>query len=80
MLEWLTEIITNKDPYPKTVEEVLDDNIKFKKAVLDALYEFKKTSPFRGTEGEKWKKFQKINVTLSKIYNIQMPILIFCTR
>jgi hypothetical protein len=70
-------LIRWRDPYPKTVAEVLDDDIKYKKEVLEAVMAFKKTRPWRGSPKVQYVKFQKLNVALSAIYNIPVPTLIF---
>lgn len=66
-----------KRNYPKTVEEVLDDDMKYKRATLVAMSRFKKSRPFRGTNEEKQEKFIRLNSEFSKAYDIPPPTLVW---
>ncbi len=59
--------------YPKTVAEVLDDNMKFSDATLAVMAKFKESKPYRGTLWEKRDKFLALIADLSKVYNIPTP-------
>jgi hypothetical protein len=63
--------------YPETVAEVIDDQMKFKPAVLAAVHAFKASHPWRGTLDERHAKFRKLYADLSAAYAIEPPRLIF---
>jgi hypothetical protein len=68
----------NHDPYPATVQEVLDDGIKFKPAALTALNAFKKSQPWRGSIDEQHQKFRQLHEGLCSAYRLDpTPRLIF---
>lgn len=56
--------------YPRSVAEVLNDNIVYRKATLDALCRFKKLRPFRGTAKEIEAKFRSLHKELCEIYGV----------
>lgn len=69
-----------RDPrreYPETVQECIDDEMKYKKGVYDAVKTFRDTNPWKGTKPEMQGKFQALNATLAKIYGIHEPKLVF---
>lgn len=67
-------------PHYPNVEDIIDDDMKFKKETIEALEDFKKLKPYRGTRQEKEEKFRKLNSALSKIYKMPEPLLLFCKR
>lgn len=63
--------------YPPSVNEVLDPKMKFKPAALKALRAFKRSKPWRGTQGERINKFEKVVADLSAAYGIDAPEMDF---
>lgn len=61
------------DFYPPSIDDVLDDKMKFKPAALKALREFKRSKPWRGTQQERIAKFQKLILDLSAAYGVKPP-------
>jgi hypothetical protein len=66
-----------KRNYPKTVEEVLDDSIVYKKETNDAVIKFKKMKPWKGTKEEIQTKFKVLCHDLALAYEIEEPQLVF---
>jgi len=64
------------DEYPKTVDEVLDDKIKFRRGVLPAMKTFAKSKPWRGTLDERVANLDTLLTKLSVIYGIAKPTLV----
>ena len=56
--------------YPRSVSQVLDDNIKYKGDVLRALKRFRRSKPWRGTIKERKAKLTKLHFELRAIYNL----------
>lgn len=71
---------SRKNPYPKSVEECLDENIVYKPATFAAMEKFKKSHPWRGTQAEMQFKLRVLNQELSEIYEIQTPQLVFVDK
>ena len=69
-----------KNPYPKTVVECIDDELKYKAGTDEAMIVFRDTKPFQGSKEEKQYKFRILNSALAKIYEVQEPILVFVDR
>jgi hypothetical protein len=65
--------MSQHDPYPATVQEVLDDAMTFKPAALAALREFKKSHPWRGSIDDRHKKFRQLHETLCTVYGLNPP-------
>lgn len=63
--------------YPRSVEEVLDPEKKYKPAVLRAVKAFRARKPWRGTVAERQEKFRKLYAALAEAYQIAEPCLIF---
>src|SRR4051812_25712817 len=63
--------------YPKTVEECIDDALKYKAGVYDAVKKFRDSQPWRGTKPEMQYKIGLLNAELAKIYEIPEPKLVF---
>lgn len=89
MIKWLLERVQyylrvtktiNFDSYPKTVEEVLDDNMKYRPGTDKFLEIFKNSNPWKGTLEEKQNKFRELNENLSKVYGIDTPQLVFVKK
>jgi hypothetical protein len=84
MIKWLLGRVSDylhirleTDPYPDTVSEVLDDNIKYRSGTNEAIERFKKSNPWKGSVQEKQDKFRNLNEELSKVYNIETPQIVF---
>lgn len=63
--------------YPSTVIEVLNDRMRFKPAALQAVRNFARSRPWRGTLKERKGKFRRLNRALSATYDIDEPELLF---
>jgi hypothetical protein len=63
--------------YPKTVAEVLDDQITFRPAVLRAVRAYAKSKPWRGTLEERRQKIRTLYAALAAAYGIPTPTLVF---
>ena len=63
--------------YPEAVIEVLDDNIQYSPAVVDAVKCFASANPWRGSLISRKMKFQQLNQDLAQSCNIQRPTLGF---
>lgn len=76
--DWLEEFWEQKkEEYPKTVKEVLDDTIVYRKSVHQAIRVFKKLNPWRGNNDQIKSKFGILNSYLANAYNISEPQLVF---
>ena len=69
-----------KDPYPTSVEEVLDDNIRYRAGTNEAVIKFKKLHPWRGSTEEIQHKLRQLNKDLAEVYKIEEPQLVFVTK
>lgn len=69
-----------KDPYPKTVAEVIDNTIKYREATDKAITEFKESKPWQGDAKDMRKKIRKLNSSLAKAYGIERPQVVFVRR
>jgi len=54
--------------YPKTVAECIDDKMKYRKATLDAVKEFRGLRPWKGTLRERRNKIVHLHRVLCEIY------------
>jgi hypothetical protein len=61
------------DPYPKTVAEVLNDQMTFRPAALTALRAFKASRPWRGSLDDRHQKFKTIHSALCEAYSLNPP-------
>lgn len=61
--------------YPLSVDSVVSSPVRFKKATLSALKDFKNAKPWRGTLDERIEKFSTLINELSMIYRIKPPLL-----
>lgn len=78
LINWMKSIMKkNNNPYPKTVEEVLDDSIKYRPATEEAILNFKKSKPWRGTKRERQKKIRILLRELAGAYDIYTPQIVF---
>ena len=66
--------VKHKPTYPKTVEECIDDSLKYRKATLDAVNEFKRTHPWKGTRRERRAKIVHLHRHLCEIYGRDIGI------
>jgi len=69
-----------KSPYPKSVAEVLDDEIKYRPGTHTALRKFRKSHPWRGTRDEMQFKLRLLSEELSKVYKVSTPIMVFVEK
>jgi hypothetical protein len=65
--------------YPQSVSEVLDDQMKFKPAALQAVRHFAQMKPWRGSVPERQEKFRWLNKALAEAYGVEEPRLVFGT-
>lgn len=65
------------DPYPDTVREVLDDDMRFNADALRAVHDLRRSRPWTGTADERRQKFARLVVALSNAYAIEVPRLVF---
>jgi hypothetical protein len=68
-----------RSQYPRSVEECLDANRKYKPAVLRAVKAFAKSKPFTGTIAERQEKVRTLNDALAGAYEVPSPRLVFET-
>jgi hypothetical protein len=66
--------------YPHSVSEVVDDQVKFKAAVLHALRNFAQMKPWRGSIAARQEKFRWLNRALAEAYGVEEPRLVFGTH
>ena len=59
--------------YPRSVDDVLDDAMTFKRTTLAALREFARSKPWRGSLGQRKRKFLKLRDALAAAYAIPKP-------
>jgi hypothetical protein len=63
--------------YPETVIEVVDADMRFKPAALQAVRRFAESHPWRGSLEERKVKFLVLNRALAKAYGVEEPTLHF---
>lgn len=80
LFDWFASLAMKKPDYPKTVAEVLDDNIKYRPGVDEAIIKFKKSKPWRGTAAEVQGKLRTLNKELADIYGIEPPQVVFVRK
>jgi hypothetical protein len=62
--------------YPATVQEILDDKMKFRSKVLKAVRRFARSHPWQGSHPERRAKFEQLLDDLSALYGIARPRLV----
>jgi len=60
----------SNNPYPRSVEEVLDQSITFNPSTLRAVQSFAQSHPWRGTIDERHQKFRRLHDDLCRIYGL----------
>lgn len=65
----------NRNVYPDTVAECIDDKLKFRQDTADAILRFKKIFPWRGTIRERRAKLRYLNRQLCGIYGIDVRMV-----
>lgn len=65
--------------YPQAVIEVLDDDIIYPTAVIEAVKSFAAMNPWQGSLNLRKKKFQQLNKDLARACGIDKPTLLFGT-
>jgi hypothetical protein len=63
--------------YPATVNEVLDETLRFKPAALSAVRAFARSRPWSGSIESRKDKFRRLNHDLSVAYGIPEPEVVF---
>jgi len=66
--------------YPESVQECIDDDMKFKPEVYKVLDKFRQSQPWRGTRGEMQYKLRVLNEDLAGVYGIPQPQLVFVEK
>jgi len=61
--------------YPQTVDEVLDDSIRFRRPTVRAALRFKASRPWRGSLAERKTKFRKVHEDLCQVYGKQTTLV-----
>lgn len=61
------------DPYPTSVSEILDDEMRFNPSGLRALRAFKSVKPWIGILDERHRKFRKLHEGLCGAYGLVPP-------
>lgn len=70
--------MSQQDPYPATVQEVLDDGMTFRAAALAALRAFRNSHPWRGSIDERHQKIRRLHGDLCAAYGLHpQPRLVF---
>lgn len=70
--------MSQRDEYPQTVQDVLDENMTFRPAALRAVRAFARSKPWRGTIDERHWKFRALHRALCEAYGLDpQPRLIF---
>jgi hypothetical protein len=69
-----TNVRVAAGPYPATVDESIDDSLRYRAGVLQLVAEFAVDHPFRGTNLERFRKLAALHVALCDIYG-RFPIL-----
>ncbi|KKL57327.1 hypothetical protein LCGC14_2236530 [marine sediment metagenome] len=61
----------NRRSYPRTVAEVLDDQMRFRRETVQAVLRFKRDLPWNGWERERKRKFRRLHRALRRVYGKQ---------
>ena len=59
----------NRRSYPRTVAEILDDQMSFRRATVQAVLRLKRSRPWSGSERERKRKLRRLHRTLCRIYD-----------
>lgn len=65
-----------RDDYPRTVAEVIDDDIRFNPRALAAVRQLARAKPWRGDLTRRWRLFLRLNRQLAAAYGYEPPLLI----
>lgn len=65
----------NQPNYPRSVAEVLDPPLKFKRGTVAAVRRFKRSKPWRGSEDERKAKFERLHCGLCLVYGKQTRLV-----
>ena len=63
--------------YPATVVELLDDQMSYSNALLQAVKEFAELKPWQGSSKSRQEKFRQLNRSMAEAYRIEPPKLVF---
>ena len=55
--------------YPRTVAEILDDQMRFRQETLEAVRCFRRSRPWSGSERERKRKLRRLHRVLCRIYH-----------
>jgi hypothetical protein len=80
LIEAVSVYPRRRNPYPQSVAECLDDTIKFKPEVNEAMVKFKKSRPWSGTKEEIQVKIRSLCHDLSLAYKIKEPEVVFVKK
>ncbi len=61
--------------YPKSIKEVLKDNIKYPPKVIQSMRAYQSLHPWKGTVDERFEKLRRLNQALAHAYGLEIPIL-----
>jgi len=67
----------NRNDYPSSVAELLDDRMKFKPAALRAVKALARSRPWRSNIEDRKEKFRSLNRALAAAYELPEPQLVF---
>ena len=62
--------------YPRTVAEIIDDDMKFNPRALAAVRRLAQAKPWRGDLTRRWRLFLELNRQLAAAYGYEPPLLI----
>ncbi len=57
--------------YPRTVAEVLDESMRFRRATIQAVLRLKRSRPWSGSERDRKRKFRRLHRVLRRVYGKQ---------
>ena len=63
--------------YPATVVEILDDQMSYSNALLQAVKEFAELKPWQGSSKSRQEKFRQLNRSMAEACRIELPKLVF---
>ncbi|HLL87691.1 MAG TPA: hypothetical protein VK324_00145 [Tepidisphaeraceae bacterium] len=70
--------MSQSDPYPRSVQELLDDRMTFKPSALRAVRAFARARPWQGTLDDRHQKFRQLHNDLCAAYGLDpKPQLVF---
>jgi len=67
----------DQSEYPATVQECIDDSIKYRKGVIPAVKRYAESKPWKGTIRERKAKMRTLVRDLAKVYRVECATLTF---